>query len=117
MKTAAGEYSDAFVVAGLPADFLDQLQAAADALGKSLTNRTSNGAAQRGATIGLDAEATRGRQAVKVLDSLVEPLIRQPRAARAVDGGEAVRRQGKRADEHVDRRRRARAGDVGRAGE
>jgi hypothetical protein len=75
MKTAAGEYSDAFIGAGLPADFLDQLQAAADALGNSLTNRTSNGAAQRGATIGLDAEATRGRQAVKVLDSLVEPLI------------------------------------------
>jgi hypothetical protein len=75
MKTAAGEYADAFVGAGLPADFLDQLQAAADALGNSLTNRTSNGAAQRGATIGLDAEATRGRQAVKVLDSLVEPLI------------------------------------------
>ena len=75
MKTAAGEYSDAFIGAGLPSDFLDQLQAAADALGNSLTNRTSNGAAQRGATIGLDAEATRGRQAVKVLDSLVEPLI------------------------------------------
>ncbi len=75
MKTAAGEYSDAFIGAGLPADFLDQLQAAADALGNSLTNRTSNGAAQRGATIGLDAETTRGRQAVKVLDSLVEPLI------------------------------------------
>jgi len=75
MKTAAGEYSDAFVGAGLPADFLDQLQAAADALVNSLTNRTSNGAVQRGATIGLDAEATRGRQAVKVLDSLIEPLI------------------------------------------
>ena len=76
MKTAAGEYSDAFVGAGLPADFLDQLKGASvDALGNSLTNRTSNGAAQRGATIGLDAEATRGRQAVKVLDSLVEPLI------------------------------------------
>ena len=27
MKTAAGEYSDAFVGAGLPADFLDQLKA------------------------------------------------------------------------------------------
>jgi hypothetical protein len=75
MNTAAGEYSDAFIGAGLPADFLDHLQGAADALGNSLTNRTSNGAAQRGATIGLDAEATRGRQAVKVLDSLVEPLI------------------------------------------
>jgi hypothetical protein len=75
MKTAAGEYAGAFVGAGLPTDFIEQLQAAADALGNSLTNRTSNGAAQRGATIGLDAEATRGRQAVKVLDSLVEPLI------------------------------------------
>jgi hypothetical protein len=75
MKTAAGEYADAFVGAGLPADFLEQLQSAADALGNSLTNRTSNGAAQRGATVGLDAEATRGRQAVKVLDSLIEPLI------------------------------------------
>jgi hypothetical protein len=76
MKAAAGEYTDAFVGAGLTADFLDQLRSAADALGNSLTNRTSNGAAQRGATIGLDAEATRGRQAVKVLDSLVEPLIK-----------------------------------------
>ncbi len=75
MKTAASEYADAFVGAGLPADFLDELQGAADALSNSLTNRTSNGAAQRGATVGLDAEATRGRQAVKVLDSLVEPLI------------------------------------------
>jgi hypothetical protein len=75
MKSAAGEYADAFVGAGLAADFLDQLQSSADALGNSLTSRTSNGAAQRGATIGLDAEATRGRQAVKVLDSLVEPLI------------------------------------------
>jgi len=75
MKAAAGEYASAFVGAGLPADFLDGLQSAADALSNSLTSRTSNGAAQRGATIGLDAEATRGRQAVKVLDSLVEPLI------------------------------------------
>ncbi len=75
MKTAAGEYTDAFVGAGLAADFLDQLQSAADALSNSITNRTSTGAAQRGATIGLDAEATRGRQAVKVLDSLIEPLV------------------------------------------
>ncbi len=75
MKTAASEYAGAFVGAGLPADFIDELQAAADALSNSLTSRTSNGAAQRGATVGLDAEATRGRQAVKVLDSLVEPLI------------------------------------------
>ncbi|HEY2163912.1 MAG TPA: hypothetical protein VGH04_07980 [Gemmatimonadaceae bacterium] len=75
MRAAAIDYTDAFVGAGLPADFIDQLASAADTLSNSLTSRTSNGAAQRGATIGLDAEATRGRQAVKVLDSLVEPLI------------------------------------------
>jgi hypothetical protein len=75
MKTAASEYTGAFVGAGLPSDFLDQLDAAATALSTSLTTRTSTGAARRGATVGLDAEATRGRQAVKVLDSLVEPLI------------------------------------------
>ena len=91
-------------------------RAAADALGNSLTNRTSNGAAQRGATIGLDAEATRGRQAVKVLDSLVEPLI-QGNLALLGQWAAAKRFGGKveRADEHVDRRRRARTDDVGRA--
>jgi len=63
-------------IRGPPPDFVEQLQPASDALSNSLTSRTSNGAARRGATIGLDAEATRGRQAVKVLDSLVEPLIK-----------------------------------------
>lgn len=75
MKAAAALHADVFVGAGLAADFLDKLQAASDALAKSLTDRGATGAAGRGATVGLNAEATRGRQAVRVLDSLVEPLI------------------------------------------
>lgn len=75
MSNAASAYTKTFVDAGLPADFLAQLQAASDALNTALTARGATKAAQRGASAGLDAEASRGRQAVKVLDSLVEPLI------------------------------------------
>jgi len=75
MTNAASAYTKTFVDAGLPADFLGQLQTASDALNGALTSRGATKAAQRGASAGLDAEASRGRQAVKVLDSLVEPLI------------------------------------------
>lgn len=75
MAKAADPYAGTFVGAGLPADFLTQLKAAADAVSATIVNRDSTRAAQRGATAGLNAEASRGRSAVKVLDSLVEPLI------------------------------------------
>jgi hypothetical protein len=75
MAKAADPYSQTFVGAGLPADFLTQLKAAADAVAATIVNRDSTRAVQRGATAGLNAEAARGRSAVKVLDSLVEPLI------------------------------------------
>jgi hypothetical protein len=61
--------------AGLPADFLNRLTAAADALGTSLTNRGNTAGTQVGATQGLKAESARGREAVKVLDSLIEPQL------------------------------------------
>ncbi|MEO7086828.1 MAG: hypothetical protein ABI442_07530 [Gemmatimonadaceae bacterium] len=75
MHNAAAGYSKTFTDAGLPADFLAQLQTAADVLNTSITNRGATKNLQSGATTGLSAEATRGRQAVKVLDSLVEPEI------------------------------------------
>jgi hypothetical protein len=75
MHKAASEYTDAFIGAGLPADFLAQLQGASDLLTDAIGTRGATRSVQAGATTGLDAEATRGRQAVKVLDSLVEPLI------------------------------------------
>jgi len=75
MSKAAAAYIDAFVGAGLPPDFLDKLRAASDTLANTLTSRNANANAQRGATMGLDTETTRGREAVKVLNSLVEPLI------------------------------------------
>jgi hypothetical protein len=75
MGTAARAYVKTFVDAGLPPDFLAQMQAAAETLNSAITSRGATNAAQRGASAGLDAESQRGRSAVKVLDSLVEPLI------------------------------------------
>jgi hypothetical protein len=75
MGNAAATYGSTFVQAGLPADFLAGLQGAAAALSTAIALRGATKNAQTGATAGLDAEATRGRQAVKVLDTLVEPLI------------------------------------------
>jgi hypothetical protein len=75
MGKAAANYTPTFVAAGLPADFLAKLQAATDALSDSLALRGHTVSAGAGATAGLDAEAARGRKALKVLDSLVVPII------------------------------------------
>ena len=70
-----------------------QLIAAAGALNESVTNRGTTRTIQSGATAGVRAEAARGRDAVKVLDSLIEPqlsgstvLLVQWRAARRFGG-------------------------------
>jgi hypothetical protein len=75
MGKAASGYVSTFIRAGLPPDFLTALQDAAAALAAAVASRGTTLTTQTGATAGLDAEATRGRQAVKVLDSLVEPLV------------------------------------------
>ncbi len=97
MATAATTYEKAFVDAGLPADFLDRLKTASDALNNSLTNRGNTAGNQVGATQGLKAESVRGREAVKVLDSLIEPqlagdsvLLMQWKSARKFGGKSTV---------------------------
>jgi len=75
MGAAAANYSKTFVDAGLAPDFLAQLRAAAAALEASITNRGTTQTLQTSATAGLRAEAMRGRETVRVLDSLIEPKI------------------------------------------
>lgn len=75
MGAAAAGYTKTFVDAGLSANFLTTLASASDALSAAINSRTTTKSTLRGATASIAAEATRGRQAVNVLDSLVEPLI------------------------------------------
>lgn len=75
MCGAASAYEATFMGAGLDTDFIAQLRHAADQLSATIADRGATKATQVGATAGLFAECTRGRQAVRVLDALVEPQL------------------------------------------
>ncbi len=75
MAAAARKYESTFTAGGLAPDFVAQLQAAADAVDESVTNRGTTTTTQHAATAGLSASAKRGRAAVRVLDSLVRPQL------------------------------------------
>ena len=93
MGAAATPYASTFVAGGLPSDFLTQLNAAAAALDASLTTHGVTKTTRSGAATGLSSASARGRQAVNVLDSLVEPqlagdatLLAQWRTAKRIGG-------------------------------
>jgi len=75
MATAATPFTEQFIAEGLPKDFIDRLRAAATAVRQSLDGREYSEGLRSGATAGLKAEARRGRGAVNVLDSLLEPQL------------------------------------------
>lgn len=75
MADAATPHQEVFVGAGLPAEFIAQLRRAADAVSDSLESRRENQSASAGATRGLAAAEQRGRQALRVLDTLVVPAL------------------------------------------
>jgi len=71
IKEAAAQYQPAFVKNGRPADFLEQLGAAIDAVNQSTMGRAQLVGRQVGAKAGIAQEARRGRYAVDMLDSIV----------------------------------------------
>lgn len=75
MGNAASPYQATFWDAGLDSDFIAQLRGAAEQLSETIADRGETKAAQAGATSGMSAECTRGRQALRVLDALVEPQL------------------------------------------
>ena len=75
MADAATPYTDVIVDAGLPADFLEKLRRAADALSDSHDNRRDNHTASMGATKGLKEAERRGRSILRILDALVVPAL------------------------------------------
>ena len=76
MAKAAGRYTDVFVAAGLPADFVAQLEAATEALLKSLNNRDQRLGKAGSATTGLRTKLTESRKIVNVLDVLVKKAFK-----------------------------------------
>ena len=75
MADAAEPHATAFVDAGLPADFIDRLRSAADALEIALADRGHRVTELIGATARIKTTTLRARELLRVLDSLIEPLL------------------------------------------
>jgi hypothetical protein len=75
MAKAAEPFAAVFIAAGLAADFIAQLTAAADALVASMSHRTQSQGSRRGATTGLQATLIAGRKIVHVLDAMVTSAL------------------------------------------
>lgn len=75
MADAVTPYTAIMVEAGLPADFIEQLRRAADALSESYDERRGSQSASKGATQGLTDAERRGRSTLRILDALVVPAL------------------------------------------
>jgi len=75
MAEAAQPYSQVFVDAGLPPDFLAKLTAAAGAVKASIDTRAAARGQRSGATGTLKDLVTRARLAIKALNAFVVPLL------------------------------------------
>jgi hypothetical protein len=76
MAKAAAPFTDVFVAAGLPAEFLTQLNAAAEALVQSVSARSQSRSRRTSATKGLKTTLTAGRQIVHILDAFIQTALK-----------------------------------------
>jgi hypothetical protein len=76
MAVAAAPFADTFTKAALPADFIAQLNSAADALVDVVVGRTNTRGKVRGATKGLKATLNEGRNVVHILDALLQSTLK-----------------------------------------
>lgn len=75
MAKAAEPFTGVFTSAGLPADFVAQLNGAADAMVMAVNDRTQSRGKRGGATTGLKKKLTAGRKIVHVLDAFVKSAL------------------------------------------
>ena len=76
LRTTAGVYKDVFVEHGLPADFLDQLDAATAALKESVDARGVARSRIAGASNSLVNERSLGRQIVTMIDASLAHVLK-----------------------------------------
>jgi hypothetical protein len=101
MGDAVAPFTQTFLDAGLPTDFVAQLKAAAEQLAKAVSNKGNLRSGRRGATDGITKEVRKARKAVRVIDAMVkaqlqanEPLVTEWRdAVRVIRGGSARLKQ------------------------
>jgi hypothetical protein len=76
MRGTAAQHDARFVEAGLPPDFLQQLDAAIEALSQSIAVKARSLGRQVGGRAGIEKEIRRGRRVVTGLDAIVQRAFR-----------------------------------------
>lgn len=76
MAAAAAPFSQVFLDAGLPPDFMTQLTATADAMIASREQQKQSQGRRSGATKGLDAQLREGRRALNALNKFVVSALK-----------------------------------------
>ena len=76
MAKAAAPFTDTFVSAGLPSDFIAQLNAATNAMVSEVNQRNQNRGKRGGATTGLKQKLGRARRIVHVLDAFIQTALK-----------------------------------------
>ena len=75
MAEAAEKQKDVFVQHGLSQDFIEQLQAAATALGDARNAKVESARRRVTATAAVTDQLKRGRKAVRLLDAILQPRL------------------------------------------
>jgi len=78
MAESARQFEQVFRAAGLPADFIEQLVRATDALKAALTTKGDANARKMKATAGMTEESRVARDTLQVLDVLVRRTVKDP---------------------------------------
>jgi hypothetical protein len=76
MRTAAAPHEPRFVEAGLPLDFLQELDSAIEAISQSMSATARNLGQQVGGRAGIEKDIKRGRQVLAGLDAIVKRAFR-----------------------------------------
>lgn len=98
MAKAAAPFASVFTENGMPADFIDQLNASAESLLAGATTHTSIQGRRKTATNGLQAKLSAGRRIVHVLDSYVQTALKNdPTLLSGWNSVKRVRKSGTRA--------------------
>jgi hypothetical protein len=76
MAEKAQPHADVFIASGLPKEFSSNLTAAANAMMAAIDEKSTSRGNRRGATTGIKARLTAGRQTVHILDSFVKTALK-----------------------------------------
>ena len=75
MAQVVRQHPEVFIAAGLSNDFVEQLEAAAQALADIITTRGTLQAQRSGATAALGTAASHGRKVLAVLSAMIQPQL------------------------------------------